>query len=105
MSSILQSASRTVDDPAYQVSLPPLVPRPNRSPLGWSLCRCPEEPDNPREGVHRFTAEVMRPVGERLDKLSCGAGIRRDRPIEKIFRDARLSMIEDGCKRDPGHQG
>ena len=25
------------------------------------------------------------------------AGIRRDRPIEKIFRDARLSMIEDGC--------
>lgn len=26
-----------------------------------------------------------------------GAGIRRDQPIEKIFRDARLSMIEDGC--------
>ena len=24
-------------------------------------------------------------------------GIRRDRHIEKIFRDARLSMIEDGC--------
>jgi alkylation response protein AidB-like acyl-CoA dehydrogenase len=55
--------------------------------------------------VRRFAAEVMRPVGERLDKLSCGAGIRRDRPIEKIFRDARLPMIEDGCKRDPGHQG
>jgi acyl-CoA dehydrogenase len=30
-------------------------------------------------------------------QISCGAGIRRDRPIEKIFRDARLSMIEDGC--------
>ncbi len=26
-----------------------------------------------------------------------GAGISRDCPIEKIFRDARLSMIEDGC--------
>jgi len=26
-----------------------------------------------------------------------GAGIRRGHPIEKIFRDARLSMIEDGC--------
>jgi acyl-CoA dehydrogenase len=26
-----------------------------------------------------------------------GAGIRRGQPIEKIFRDARLSMIEDGC--------
>jgi acyl-CoA dehydrogenase len=26
-----------------------------------------------------------------------GAGIARDCPIEKIFRDARLSMIEDGC--------
>jgi len=30
-------------------------------------------------------------------QIFCGAGIRRDRPIEKIFRDARLSMIEDGC--------
>lgn len=26
-----------------------------------------------------------------------GAGISRDFPIEKIFRDARISMIEDGC--------
>ena len=26
-----------------------------------------------------------------------GAGIARDCPIEKIFRDARISMIEDGC--------
>lgn len=26
-----------------------------------------------------------------------GAGISRDCPIEKIFRDARISMIEDGC--------
>jgi hypothetical protein len=90
----------------------------------------------------RFAAEVMRPVGERLDKLGqraldqgavifftqpvpelqaamaskiigtqaafevagdalqifCGAGTRRDRPFEEIFRDARgLSIIEDGC--------
>jgi len=30
-------------------------------------------------------------------QIFCGNGIRRDRPIEKIFRDARLSMIEDGC--------
>ena len=30
-------------------------------------------------------------------QIFCGAGIRCDRPIEKIFRDARLSMIEDGC--------
>jgi len=30
-------------------------------------------------------------------QIFSGAGIRRDRPIEKIFRDARLSMIEDGC--------
>ena len=28
-----------------------------------------------------------------------GAGIRRDRPAEKIFRDARLSMIEDGATK------
>jgi hypothetical protein len=66
---ILQSASRAVDDPAYQVSFPPLVPRHNRSPPGWLLCRCPEEPDNPREGGARFAAEVMPPLGERLDKL------------------------------------
>jgi len=26
-----------------------------------------------------------------------GAGISRDCPIEKVFRDARISMIEDGC--------
>lgn len=26
-----------------------------------------------------------------------GAGITRECPIEKIFRDARISMIEDGC--------
>lgn len=26
-----------------------------------------------------------------------GAGISRDCPIEKILRDARISMIEDGC--------
>jgi acyl-CoA dehydrogenase len=26
-----------------------------------------------------------------------GAGISRECPIEKIFRDARISMIEDGC--------
>ena len=26
-----------------------------------------------------------------------GAGISREYPIEKIFRDARISMIEDGC--------
>jgi alkylation response protein AidB-like acyl-CoA dehydrogenase len=26
-----------------------------------------------------------------------GAGISKDFPIEKIFRDARISMIEDGC--------
>ncbi len=26
-----------------------------------------------------------------------GSGISRDCPIEKIFRDARISMIEDGC--------
>jgi len=30
-------------------------------------------------------------------QIFSGAGIRRDQPIEKIFRDARLSMIEDGC--------
>jgi alkylation response protein AidB-like acyl-CoA dehydrogenase len=30
-------------------------------------------------------------------QIFSGAGIRCDRPIEKIFRDARLSMIEDGC--------
>jgi alkylation response protein AidB-like acyl-CoA dehydrogenase len=30
-------------------------------------------------------------------QIYCGQGIRRDRPIEKIFRDARLSIIEDGC--------
>jgi acyl-CoA dehydrogenase len=30
-------------------------------------------------------------------QIFCGSGIRRDQPIEKIFRDARLSMIEDGC--------
>jgi acyl-CoA dehydrogenase len=29
-------------------------------------------------------------------QISCGAGIRRDHPIENIFRDAWLSMIEDG---------
>lgn len=26
-----------------------------------------------------------------------GAGISREYPVEKLFRDARLSMIEDGC--------
>ncbi len=26
-----------------------------------------------------------------------GAGISKEYPIEKIFRDARISMIEDGC--------
>jgi len=26
-----------------------------------------------------------------------GMGISRECPIEKIFRDARISMIEDGC--------
>jgi len=26
-----------------------------------------------------------------------GNGMTREYPIEKIFRDARLSMIEDGC--------
>jgi alkylation response protein AidB-like acyl-CoA dehydrogenase len=26
-----------------------------------------------------------------------GAGISQEYPIEKIFRDARISMIEDGC--------
>ena len=30
-------------------------------------------------------------------QLFGGAGISRDCPIEKIFRDARISMIEDGC--------
>ena len=26
-----------------------------------------------------------------------GAGISKEYPIEKLFRDARISMIEDGC--------
>ena len=30
-------------------------------------------------------------------QLFGGAGISRDCPIEKIFREARISMIEDGC--------
>jgi len=30
-------------------------------------------------------------------QLFGGAGISREYPIEKIFRDARISMIEDGC--------
>jgi alkylation response protein AidB-like acyl-CoA dehydrogenase len=30
-------------------------------------------------------------------QILCGNGMTREYPIEKIFRDARLSMIEDGC--------
>lgn len=34
-----------------------------------------------------------------------GAGISREYPIEKIFRDARISMIEDGCNEILGLVG
>lgn len=34
-----------------------------------------------------------------------GAGITKDYPIEKIFRDARISMIEDGCNEVLGLVG
>ncbi len=34
-----------------------------------------------------------------------GVGITRDYPIEKIFRDARISMIEDGCNEVLGLVG
>jgi acyl-CoA dehydrogenase len=30
-------------------------------------------------------------------QIFCGNGLTRDYPIEKIFRDARASMVEDGC--------
>ena len=34
-----------------------------------------------------------------------GAGMTREYPIEKIFRDARISMIEDGCNEVLGLLG
>jgi len=34
-----------------------------------------------------------------------GAGITKEYPIEKIFRDARISMIEDGCNEVLGLLG
>ena len=34
-----------------------------------------------------------------------GNGISREYPIEKIFRDARISMIEDGCNEVLGLTG
>jgi len=34
-----------------------------------------------------------------------GAGISKEYPIEKIFRDARISMIEDGCNEVLGLVG
>jgi hypothetical protein len=44
-----------------------------------------------RDLVRKFGAEVIRPAGIALDKLPDPADA-----IEKIFRDARASMIEDG---------
>src|SRR5262249_50325875 len=41
---ILQSASRAVDDPAYQVSLPPLVPRHNPPPGAGRPAAAPGNP-------------------------------------------------------------
>ncbi len=38
-------------------------------------------------------------------QLFGGAGISREYPIEKIFRDARISMIEDGCNEILGLVG
>ena len=34
-----------------------------------------------------------------------GAGISKEYPVEKIFRDARISMIEDGCNEVLGMMG
>ncbi|MCK7468795.1 MAG: hypothetical protein MZU91_12180 [Desulfosudis oleivorans] len=36
-------------------------------------------------------------------QLFGGAGTSREYPIEKLFRDARVALIEDGENYDPDH--
>src|SRR6266487_4285024 len=37
------------------------------------------------DGVHRFAAEVMRPVGERLDRMTPEEVIAKDSPLWQVF--------------------
>jgi len=37
------------------------------------------------DGVHRFAAEVMRPIGERLDRMTPGEVIAKDSPLWQVF--------------------
>ena len=38
------------------------------------------------DGVHRFAAEVMRPIGERLDRMTPEEVIAADSPLWQVFR-------------------
>ncbi len=44
-----------------------------------------------------FSTQTAFEVASDALQIFGGAGISREYPIEKIFRDARISMIEDGC--------
>lgn len=44
-------------------------------------------------------------VASQAFQIFGGAGMTREYPIEKIFRDARISMIEDGCNEVLGILG
>jgi hypothetical protein len=41
------------------------------------------------DGVHRFAAEVMRPVGARLDRMTPGGGHRRARRCGRCSRNSQ----------------
>jgi acyl-CoA dehydrogenase len=48
------------------------------------------------DGVHRFAAEVMRPVGERLDRMTPADVIAPDSPLWRVFADfGRLGIGVD----------
>src|ERR1700736_5241950 len=48
------------------------------------------------DGVHRFAAEVMRPAGERLDRMTPADVIAQDSPLWQVFADfGRLGIGVD----------
>lgn len=48
-----------------------------------------------QENVHRFAAEVMRPIGEQLDKMTPEAVIAADSPLWDFYRQLQASGLLD----------
>ena len=60
------------------------------------------------DGVHRFAAEVMRPIGEQLDRLTPEEVIAKPSPLWQVFADfGRLGLGVDqllAFRAGPGGQ-